>query len=278
MANNVTPTQHHYNDEYKNITFDSKVNDFQVFISKTFSNLLKAFGNNIVSKGFDISTITHTGSAVSFSVGTGYAIIDGCLVNISSNSDLAYPDANLLSENGRFIAYISYKYYQQTRVGLNDLTIQLSYVSSAGVVTPGWVDRKDLIVIDIFEFTVNDDGEIDTFTKSDDSYVTINGADYYKCGSSSDNANIAKLFSRCKDFLIHPDALLDGNMQEINYNYEGFITSVLYDTVLGRFENDFEYNNNDSISVMTSYFRDSLVLTTNYTYDFYNNLISWTEV
>jgi len=275
MANSVTPTQQHYNDEFRNITFGSQVNDYQVFASKTFSNLMKAFGNDIVLSGFGISNIANTGSAISFSVGTGYAIIDGCLVNISSASDLVYPDANLLSVDGRFVVYISYEYFQQTRVGLNDLTVQLSYVSSAEAVTPGWNSNRDRIIIDIFEFTVNGDGEINLFVQSSDPYVTIESVDYYKCGSN--NVNIAKLFSDYKDFLVRPESLLDGSCEEITYNYHGFITSVLYRLDSGRFRIDYEYDNEWAVTVMKSYFRDMLVLTTDYSYNFHGDLISWTE-
>ena len=276
MARDVTPTQEHYNDAYRNISFPSLVNDYQVFASKTFSNLLKSFGDDIVLDGFDISNIANTTTDVSLTVGTGWAILDSVLAKITTASDLVYSDANLLSVDGRFIAYLSYEYFQQFRSNLNELTIQLSYVSSAGVVTPGWNSGRDRIIVDIFEFTLDSDSRIDTFVRSNDGHITIGGTDYYKCGNN--NSNITKLFQNCKDLLIRPDALREGSCESITYNFQDYITSILYSTILGEFRLDFTYSADWIVTVVESYFRDVLVLTTNYTYDVINgNLLSWVE-
>jgi hypothetical protein len=275
MARNVTPTQEHYNDAYRNISFPSLVNDYQVFASKTFSNLLKSFGDDIVLDGFDISNIANTPTDVSLTVGTGWAILDSVLAKITTVSDLVYVDANLLSADGRFIAYLSYEYFQQTRPDINELTVQLSYVSSAGVVTPGWNSGRDRIIVDIFEFTLDSENLIDSFTRSSDWYITIGGTDYNKLGIGNDN--IAKLINNCGDFIIQPDSLRDGNCESITYNFEDYITSVLYSTILGDFRLDFTYNADWIVTVVESYFRDVLVLTTNYTYDWHDNIISWVE-
>jgi hypothetical protein len=273
MARDVTPVQLRYNDAYKNISFGSIIDDYQIFASKTFSDLLKAFGDDIVLDGFDISNIANTSSDVSLTVGTGWAIIDSVLANISSASDLVYPDANLLSTNGRFIAYLSYEYFQQTRI--NNLTVQLSYVSSAGVVTPGWNSSRDRIVIDIFEFTLDAYGSgIDSFSRSSDDYITIGGTNYYKCGSG--NANINELFSNCKDLLVHPDAMRDGDV-DVTYNFKGYVESVLYNTMFGSFREDYTYDSDWLATNVKSYFKDVLMLTTDYTYDYHGNLLSWVE-
>lgn len=275
MARDITPTQSRFNDAYRNISFPSKINDYQVFASKIFSNLLKSFGDDIILDGFDISNIDHTPTDVSLTVGSGWAIIDGILAKITTASDLVYPNANLLSTNGRFITYLSYKYYQQFRPNINELYVQLSYVSSAGVVSPGWVNGRDRIVIDIFEFALCDGCSTNSFVRSSDGYITIDGTDYYKYGNNNDN--VTKLFNNCKDLLIHPDALRDGNGESINCNFKNYITSVLYSTILGEFRLVFTYNTDWIITAVKSYFRDLLVLTTDYTYDNNGDLISWVE-
>jgi hypothetical protein len=273
MSRDITPSQNVYTNAYRNIIFPSRVNDYQVFASNVFSNLLKAFGNDIVLDNFDISNVSHTSRNVNVTVSDGWAIVDSILCHASESSDLEYEDANSLSDDGKFVAYLSYRYLQQLLN--NPLRVRIAHVSSDGsVITPGWESNRDRIVVGIFDFELDADDNIISFEISDDVSIVIDGTTYYVGGSN--NSNITKLFSNVKEFLVNPDMLRDGDVA-VTYNYDEFITSINYNTPLGDFRVDFTYDSEHTVTEVKSYFRDVLTLTTTYTYDIDGNVLSWVE-
>lgn len=277
MARDVTPTQTRSVDPYQQDVFQYDSSESKIYVSRVVNSLLNALGNNVLLKGFDISNIAFTNTEVSCTVSSGYAIVDQTLIQATVDSDLTYPNANLLDNTGKFILHVNYKYLQLLGTP-TELDIRLSHVSSDGlIVIPDSWTNDDRIVIGIFDFELNG-GHIVSFSQSIDYSINIMGTDYYVGGYDSTNIHLSRFLSSIPDLTLYPNVFREGDGEVIYNNDKTQINSVIHTLPNGIFQLDYTYDADDNITVEKAYFREGLIYTKTFIYDINGMLTNWSEI
>lgn len=275
MGRIVTPSQNQISNAYKHKLFDFDPSDYKQYISSTINDLLKVVGQHVILDGLDY-TLSFTGTTVTATFSTGQVLVDNMYIDITESIDLVYDDANLKSDDGVFVAVLNYQHLQSLEN--NPARISFYYLSSDNVLDPVLSSSRDVVVLGIFDFTLQN-SLITSFTKSSNYKITFNNIEYYLGGYNINNMNLTKLFENITEFQSVISFLREGNADVSYSKINGNITQLTFETPLGNVVVDYTYNNaNDQIATELLTFRDVLLNTKTYTYDALGNLISWVEI
>jgi len=210
MAEYVIPGQDRYIDPYQQRVFDFNTVDAKVYLSRITNMIMQTIGNDIVLKGFGISSISGVGTTtVSLNVASGFAIQDKTLINVTDASSTLTLDMTSLEDtsHGHHLAvFIDYQYLET--VELNPAVLRLYHVASGGVtINPvGFQEGRCLIMLGVLE-VYKDIGtglitSIVLVTGSTPPTLVVRGTTMFERGYKVANINIYDLV----DFIV-PNAI-----------------------------------------------------------------------
>jgi hypothetical protein len=174
MATIVTPTgSKTYIDPYNAKLFDLNISDSRVYLSRQVNNLLKIFGDNVITQDLKPTANTDiSGNILTIELEAGTAITDTTLH--------VFPDVTSLTEDltaegayssdGYWLVTLNYKYVQS--ISANKPYFKIFYLADADVVynaldesytvdgaatyTPNdWIGGRDNIIIAAFDYTAS---------------------------------------------------------------------------------------------------------------------------
>ena len=183
--------------------FQTNTPESNIYLSKSVNNILNSIGNNIVLKGLDCILDSFTDTNIIFKITNGNLIIDNTLIQISDEKEIFLTYNNLNSipydSNSRLIIHANYQYLQT--ITPNEIELKLSYVLNNNTILPeGWQLLRDNVVLGIFEYTLDQNNNINSVTISEDKEITILGVIYTLYGYSEENINFTKLQKHLLNF------------------------------------------------------------------------------
>ena len=172
------------NDPYQQRLFDFGTSDSRLYLARVSNQLLRTFGDDLVLKGFDIQSITASGSIATVTISGGLAILDHTLIQIDDPILSIDFDVASYDETGKLVLHLNYEFLQT--VEDNPVRLKLSYVDSTGssISPDGWNWNKDRLVLAVIEFTKNPSNNITNIQEIQDviKSVTIQSHTFYKQG------------------------------------------------------------------------------------------------
>ena len=196
MPEYVTPTQYRYNDPYQQRIFDYGTVDSRVYLSRATNMLLKAFGNNIVLSGLNVSSVSGVGgSTATVVISAGYAVQDSTLLEILSGSTLTLNVSTLAdtTTGGCHLGvFLDYSYLDS--VVENPVIVRLYHISADGMtITPsGFNPDRCQTLIAAVNFTKSG-SNITAISEYTEETLSVNGTTMYIKGYNPNNIYISSL-------------------------------------------------------------------------------------
>ena len=188
MARFATPTQQtKINDPYTQQLFPFNSTDGNVYLSRQTNFLLQAVGNDVVVSGLEVQSITVTDqTTVEITVGPGLIIQDSTLITIPSSTTVTLDTSVYDSCFGKLVLYTDFQYIES--VGLNPLSIKLSYVANDGTfiapLNDPWDWHRNRIYLEIYIFD-NSSGSLSIKAQTHPNFFYIGGRRYYRRGKAN---------------------------------------------------------------------------------------------
>lgn len=235
MSNTITPeSQTRYIDPNQIRIFEYNTQDSKIYLSKNVNYLLNAIGNNIILDGMECHILNFDNNIVNIKVDPGMIIIDSTLITIpETNLVLTYENLNDLpyESASRLIVHLNYQYLKQLYE--NNLVIKLSYINNNLVLPDGWQTNRDNIIIGIFEYTLDENNNILSVIKSNDTNINFSEKTYYLNGYCPENIHFNKIFHHLNT-LLFTDVKIDdldlpsGNKvtHNVSVNNPGFVPKL----------------------------------------------------
>ena len=130
MATLITTTESQtYIDPYNAKLFDLNITDSRVYLSRQVNNLLKIFGNNVITQGLTENNLSIVSNDLIIEISEGTAIVDTTL-HVFTETTTFEVDLTPYTEDGYWIISINYKYVQS--IAANRPYFKLTHISNTG--------------------------------------------------------------------------------------------------------------------------------------------------
>ena len=156
MSRYYIPQQSQFNTPYNQRILHQNTQDSKVYLSRASNFILRAIGNDLILKGFNIQSITTINlDTLSFVINPGFLIQDSTLIEIKESSTLEINVKPYDHTNGYIIIYTDYQYLDS--VLENNLQLKISYITADGDhIEPSediWDPNKNRILLYRFRFS-----------------------------------------------------------------------------------------------------------------------------
>jgi len=184
MSTSYTPTQYRANDPYQQrlLQFDNQ--DSRVYLSRVSNQLLKAFGNDAVIKGFDVISSSFTGDIFEVVIDSGILIQDSTLIEVTEQSTLSIDVSGLDDCGGYLLIYTDYQYVEA--ISYNVFSLKIAHVDPNGSIfttdssSISWIPARNRIYLTLFQFAKGSTNTVQEKIYTEDFYLL--GSKYEKRG------------------------------------------------------------------------------------------------
>jgi|SaaInlV_200m_DNA_2_1039689.scaffolds.fasta_scaffold01003_3 hypothetical protein len=184
MSTSYTPTQYRVNDPYQQRVLQFSAQDSRVYLSRVSNQLLKAFGNDAVIKGFDVVSSSFTGNTFEVVIDSGILIQDSTLIEVTEQSTLSIDVSGLDDCGGYLLIYTDYQYVES--ISYNVFSLKIAHTDQSGsIVTTdsssiSWIPARNRIYLTLFQFVKGSTNTAQEKIYTNDFYLL--GSKYEKRG------------------------------------------------------------------------------------------------
>ena len=204
MSQTIFPTQNRYNDPYhQRVTNYGSIYN-QKYLSRASNEIIKAFGNNMIIKGLQV-TPTFLNSIATLDFTPGLLIHDLTLIEITAITTLNCNISALgdtPTTGSHLVVFTDFQYVETPDLdSQNQLKLSVYHVNGAGTVvtafagSPAFSATRNKVIVSILNFTKSG-VNIVSCTESTPvivdgklSPISILGVNYYLKGLDSENIN-----------------------------------------------------------------------------------------
>jgi hypothetical protein len=192
LAYQVTPSQKRFNDPFAQKLYQFNTPRSNIYLSNPVNVFSEIIGNNIVTNGLAVDSISLNSGLVTVTITEGTCLIDNVFHKITSPTTLSLDVSGYDLPNGKIIVTAHYLFYRTTQI--NPLKLRLSYITNqTGVVYPVPLNIGNLVVVSVFTY----DSENDVLNQLDvGESVIINGKEYLVRGYRKDSLTNMSEFIR----------------------------------------------------------------------------------
>lgn len=185
-------------------------------IPRLVNNLTSIVGNDIVLKGMDVShSLDYDNQKLNIEIQPGIFIEDSTLLNHDKVDNISLDELQSLDSEGHIVVFIRYKYYQSN---IQNIYLGVKYVNQQGQVLDGWDSNKDRLVLNIYSFTKDNTGKIDSVFEHSENYLNIFDKEYYKYGFHPENITLSRYIPYFLDGYTSNDLTIPSDDNSSNFD------------------------------------------------------------
>ena len=181
----TTPIQEKLLEPFSQRLYSGDIDYSKSYIYNYFNDLTRIIGEDLVVKGFDVNSVSHTGNTIIVNINPGYIIHDKSFIQVDQMMTLQYPHANAFDSIGKFVVFTRYKNYLNHEE--NKLRVGMVYIDSVGISFGEFNSNMDRVILAVYSFTKDGSNNIDSIT-SETGPVIIDGQSFDVYPFAQENA------------------------------------------------------------------------------------------